>query len=82
MQDRRAPPGRATPFAALAFKWLGLVRLPRSSKVLACQQTLRTYFRVDPVVVYLFIELSLDWRQTALGSILSHTQKRVVKDMI
>ena len=35
-----------------------------------------------PVVVYLFIELSLDWRQTALGSILSHTQKRVVKDMI
>ena len=44
--------------------------------------TLRTYFRVDPVVVYLFIELSLDWRQTALRPILSHTQKRVVKDMI
>jgi len=35
------------------------------------------------VVIYLFIELSSrDWRQTALGSILSRTQKRVVKDMI
>ena len=82
MQDRRRPAGASDAVCGVAFKWLGLVRLPRSSKVPGLSATLRTYFRVDPVVVYLFIELSLDWRQTALRPILSHTQKRVVKDMI
>jgi hypothetical protein len=62
-------------------KWLGLVPLPRSSKMPTCQQR----FEISsggPVVVYLFIELSLDCVKQPSRPVLSHVQKRVVKDTI
>jgi hypothetical protein len=74
MQDRRRVNGLQSSAAASTTWPL------QSSKMLVVRFQLLSR---GPVVIYLFIELSsLDWRQTAAGSILSHTQKRVVKDMI
>ena len=59
MQDRRRPAGASDAVCGVAFKWLGLVRLPRSSKVPACQQRFELTFAWTR---WLFIcSLSLAW---------------------
>jgi hypothetical protein len=81
MQDRRAPPGRATPFAALLLSGSGLCDCRGHRR---CRPVSKRFELTFAWTRWLFIcsELCLDWRQTALRPILSHTQKRVVKNMI
>ena len=81
MQDRRRHAGASDAVCGVALSGSGLCDCRGNRRCRPVSNASNLLSR-GPVVVYLFIELSLDWRQTALGSILSHTQKRVVKDMI